>query len=65
MGQSLKRVLLDYKSMLNSKNEKELFCAVLTHCDANVEFDGDPVILDEIEEHCFGNFETFAERVGA
>ena len=47
--------------MLNTKNEKELFCAVLTHCDANTEFvdekesgeedqeeGGVPLILDEI-----------------
>ena len=50
--------------MLNTKNEKELFCAVLTHCDANTEFDGEPVILDEIEEQGFQKFETFAERIG-
>ena len=65
MSQSLKRVLLDYKKMLNTKNEKELFCAVLTHCDANIEIDGEPLILDENEQHCFGNFETFEERIGA
>jgi hypothetical protein len=38
IGASLKRVLSDYKKMINSKNEKELFCAVLTHCDPNINF---------------------------
>ena len=65
MGKSLKQVLLDYKKMLNAKNEKELFCAVLTHCDANTIFDTEPDILDEIEELKFGNLETEAERIGA
>jgi hypothetical protein len=51
--------------MLNTKNEKELFCAVLTHCDANIEINGEPLILDEIEEKGFGKLETFEERLGA
>ena len=50
IGASLKRVLSDYKKMLNSKHEKELFCAVLTYCDSNINFDGEPVILDSIKE---------------
>ena len=62
MGQSLQRVLLDYKQMLNSKNEKELFCVVLTHCDANVEFEGEPAILDAIVDNDCQKLETFDER---
>ena len=50
VGASLKRVLSDYKKMLNSNYEKELFCAVLTHCDSNINFYGEPVILDIIKE---------------
>ena len=50
IGASLKKVLSDYKKMLNSKYEKELFCAVLTHCDSNINFDGEPVILDKIKK---------------
>jgi hypothetical protein len=49
IGASLKRILSDYKKMLNSNLEKELFCAVLTHCDSNIDFDGEPVILDTIK----------------
>ena len=35
--------------MLNSNLEKELFCGILTHCDSNINFDGEPVILDTIK----------------
>jgi hypothetical protein len=51
--------------MLNAKNEKELFCAVLTHCDAHEENeDGEAVILNKIEEQGFGRLETHDERDG-
>ena len=52
LTKSFKKLLLDYKQMLNSKKEKELFCAVMTHCDVNIEFNGDPLILNEIENNC-------------
>ena len=48
--------------MLNSKNEKELFCVALTHSDGNCEFNGEPAILDIIQEESFDKLETFDDR---
>ena len=47
--------------MLNTTNEKELFCVVMTHCDANIEFDGEPKILDEILYKGLDKFESFED----
>lgn len=51
--------------MLNSKNERELFCSVLTHCDQQIDFDGEPKILDDIIEANFSQLVTNEERDGA
>ena len=50
MGAAIKKVMVNYKNLLNSKKEKELFCAILTHCDPHTCFDGHASILEEIDD---------------
>jgi hypothetical protein len=50
MGAAIQKVMVNYKNLLNSKKEKELFCAILTHCDPHTSFDGNNSILEEIDD---------------
>lgn len=47
LGSAMQEGLKAYQKILNSKNEQELFCFALTHCDINKENDdGDFMIID-------------------
>ena len=45
----MKQVLKSYKEILNAKNEQELFCVVLTHCEVDDKKGGKKMILKNID----------------